>query len=559
MNLNPPVIPQYETPACEPITPDNMGHVRFDVDWYHFLQNMRASMLSFPPMDLQRNFGARMDGSDDTGPYQDAINYLVTNGGGTLTIPAGIVSTFAITVPANAPPIFVVGQGEATMHKRRGTLPAGKGLLDVSASNFFLSNLVMDGGTLTPTGMQYNKDFLGFGGGNDPYASSLTNNTSLWLHGGASNLNLQFVKFQHAAGYSVLLDATQKTITDVHIERCRLFNNRPTLFGTTPGQLIYGSWNGGILAKGSGTTVGSSMVKGLLVSRCHFERCTGNGLWSHANGLLQLHEDFRFSDNYFLDMGLDGILCGVVTSGVVKGNVFRRIGYTTLNDDARSVPRWLLGLNATALDSSGLVLNVIYVSNSFLNCNGGSIDLDSHGQSVIGSNCARISLPGDPDYDEDQVAISGLNNNGSTSYAINLSNTSQNPLGASDINITGNELLNMPSGALRLYAARRVNARANGIVAPATSIVAPVSMGPIGPGPGQRCFNNKVVGNDIDYNPASGAPCVVEDDTYSQFLGTEVNTVCANGPITPNGTLATEFQKSPHSASVHYSEQVWFA
>src|SRR5271166_5926594 len=102
MNLNPPVIPQYETPVCEPITPGNMARVRFDPDWYHFLDKMRAAMLSFPPIDLQRDFGARMDGSDDTGAYQAAINYMASNGGGTLTIPAGTVSTFSVKVPANA-------------------------------------------------------------------------------------------------------------------------------------------------------------------------------------------------------------------------------------------------------------------------------------------------------------------------------------------------------------------------------------------------------------------------------------------------------------------------
>lgn len=558
MNLNPPVMPSYSTPVCEPITPANMAQVKFDPDWYHFLQLMREAMISFPPLDLQRDFGARMDGSDDTGPYQTAINTLVSRGGGTLTIPAGTLSTFSVGVPANAPPIFVAGQGDATIHKRRGSLSPGKGLLDILASNFFLSNLVMDGATTAPTGLQYNKDFMGIGGLNDPYAASLTNNTTLWLHGGASNLNLQFVKFQHAAGYSVLLDATQNTIRDIHIERCRLFNNRPTLFGTTPGQLIYGSWNGGIFAKGDGRTVGSGAVKGLLVSRCHFERNTGNCTWSHQWGLNELHEDFRIDTCFFEDCGLDGVLMGVVSGGHVKGCVFTRIGYTTVDDTSRSVPRWLSGLNATALDSSGIVKGVPYQGNTFRSVNGGCLDLDGHGESSISGNVCRIPYPDEPEYLIDQIAITGLNNNGSDGYGLNMSNTSQVAEGASDVVIVANEFTNLNAGAIRMYAARRVRCRSNGIEAPPNSIVAPITMGPIGPGPNQRCYDNRVSGNDIDYNPPSGAPAIVEDDTYSQFLGTEVNTVCGNTPITPSGTLATEFQKSIHSGSVHYSEQVWF-
>lgn len=551
MNVYPPTLPSIQTAV--------MGaQGGFNPTWYKYLSDLRDRLTSFPPLDLKQNFGARMDGSDDTGPYQNAINYLVQNGGGVLSIPNGMLSTQSITVPSTAPPIYIYGQGTSTVHVRRGGLPAGKGLLDLFDSNLTLSNMVLDGATMTPVGMQYNKDFPGVSGASDPYSASLTTNSTVWVHGGASNLSFEFIRFQHAGGYSLLLDATQSVVSDVHLDRCQFFNNRPTLFGTTPGQLVYGSWNGGIFAKGDGRTANSGVVRGLLVSRCHFERNTGNCLWSHNWGLNALNEDFRFTDNYFLDCGLDGILCGVATSGVVKGNVFRRIGYTTINDTSRSVPRWLQGLNATGLDSSGLVLNIIYVDNSFLNVNGGCIDLDSHGQSVIGNNVMRISTPDDPAYDEDQVAISGAGNAGSTSYGINLSNTSNTALGAANMKIGNNEIANMKEGAIRLYAARRVNVRGNGIVAPADSAIAPITMGPIGAGPNQRCYDNKIVGNDIDYNPATGAPCIVEDDTYSQFLSSEVNTVCANVPITPQGTLATEFQKSPHSGSPTYSEQVWF-
>jgi Pectate lyase superfamily protein len=505
------------------------------------------------------NFGAKGNGrTDDTAAFQLAINQAISLssqlGMGVVQIPAGTFPLNQVTIPASAPPISIIGQGTSTILIRNGQVAPGHGVLDIYASNVTLGNFVIDGATTVPQGLQYGVGFNGIGG-NDPMAAALSNDTSIWLHGGMTNFSCSMLRFQHAGGYSLLIDATSQTITSVSVDECQFFNNRPTLFGSNPAQLIYGSWNGGVLAKGDGRTTGSSVVKGLKVRDCHWERCTGNGLWSHNYGLNALNEDFRFNDNYFLDMGLDGIEPGVVTSGVVKGNVFRRIGYITTGDRGASIPRWLLFYNATALDSTGLVINIPYVDNSFLDVNGGMIDLDSHGQSVISGNVARIALPTDPEYIEDQVAISGLNNTGSTSYGISCNNSSNTDLGDSNLNISVNTLLNLPAGSIRLYGSRNCLAQGNEIVAPANSINPPMALGPVGPGPNQRCYNNRVTHNHCTYAPATSQPLILEDNTVP-FVGSEVNYCFGNEPIIGNNN-AIEFVKSPSSGSTVYSTTPW--
>ena len=505
-------------------------------------------------------FGAAGQGADDTAVFQAAINQALALGGAVVFIPAGNYSINTVTVPVGTSAVTFQGVGDSTVINRRGVLAPGTGLFDIYGSNVTFDSLVIDGNVFTPTGLLYNLDFQTIDSPNDPMAPSLTVNTSIWIHGPSSNFTFQNIRISHTGGYAVLVDGrTSGEVDDVSFLNCRFENNRPNLFGITLGAAIFGSWTGGILVAGDGRTGHPGrIVKHVVVSECRFQRNDGNCFWSHLLGLQELHQDFRVVGCAFTDCGLDGVEIGGVVGGAVVGNMFRRIGYTTMTDTDRPIPRWLLNVNATAIDSSGLVKSVVYSNNVIISANGGALDLDGHGLSAFTGNVIRVPFSDEPEYDEDSIAISGPNNNGSDSYGFNCSNTQGNPYGASDLSITGNTLINLRAGAVRLYATRRCLLSGNVIIAPPDSVVAPVSMGPIGPAAGQRCYNNKITLNDFDYNPVAAAPCVIEDDTYSTFLGSESNTVCNNVPITPSGTLAIEFTKSPASGSTVYSMQVWF-
>lgn len=525
---------------------------------YDWMQAINTTVGNLQPLLITR-FGARGNGlADDTNAFVQAMDFALRQGGGTILVPPGQYKISSFQTPPGTVPITILGQGDSSVLVGSLSAPSGQGHIDVRGSHFRLDSLAIDGNRTTPIPLYYNVDFNGIGG-NDPMAPSLSDNSSVRVHGGISDFQCERVLFTHAAGYSALIDAGEPGgITDVSFVGCRFENNRQSLFGVGAFPAIYGGWGGCVYVNGDGRTgFAGRVLKRFIVSRCKFLRNTGNCLWSHLFGLEDLHEDFQFTDNYFLDCGLDGILVGGVTGGVVNGNVFRRVGYVTLTDSDLAVPRWLAGVQATALDSSGLVKSVPYTNNSMLSVNGGQIDMDGHGFSVIANNVCRIPVPGEVEYDEDSIAISGASNAGSTSYGVNTNNSNQTPYGAADLNITGNLFENLKAGSIRLFAARRCHAIANEIVAPDDSIYPPIGMGPVGVGVNQRCKDNKVAHNKIDYSPVAAAPAIFEDGTVSPFVTGEVNTVCGNTPISGNG-LATEFQPSAASSSPHYAETVWF-
>jgi hypothetical protein len=502
-----------------------------------------------------------ISGGDATAGLRQAIGQAAGQGGGVVVLPAGSYTISApVVIAQNSPPIWIMGAGPATILTRSVAMPAGAGIFDISSDYVTLSDFVIDGGITVAVGLQYNGGFSTAINLNDPMAPSLTTNTSVWVHGPATNFAAYRMRFQHAGGYSILLDATSGDISDVDIVNCRLVNNRPTLFGAGGGPQIYGSWNGGILAAGDGrASVGaqSGTVNDLLVHGCSFARSTGNCVWSSLYGLVKLHSEFRIQDNRFLDCGLDGIEMGGVIGGIVEGNVLRRIGYICTDDTSQSVPAWLAGLNATGIDSSGLVKSVNYESNSLLSVNGGFIDADGHCDSSMSGNVCRIPVVGEEEYTEDSIAISGSANAGSTSYGINFSNSSQTPWGAQNVVIVTNSLLNIPAGAIRLYAARFCTAQANIINAPANSINPPIAFGPVGAGPYQRCYSLRISGNFCTYSPAaSGTPLVLEDQSISAMTGGEINFVFSNNPIIGNGD-AVEFVKAAGSGSTVWPTTVW--
>lgn len=532
------------------------------IDFAKFLSDQQIVISKMATITVY----GRGDGvADDTLAFSNAIAQIIAAGGGIVMIPAGTYLINQIVIPATyvnqqtgitvpVPPIIMAGSGFATVIKRNTsfTMPAGTGMIDVSASKFSLLDCDLDAGVTSPTGLQYGRDFNGING-NDPMAASLTYASTMWVHGNPNTLfklRVERVRFQHAAGYSLLLDALPGNIEDVDIIDCWLENNRPTLFGISAGQLIYGSWNGGVFIKGDGRTADSGIVKNVFVSNLRAKRNTGNCLWSHLYGLNALHQNFRFTDCLFEDGGLDGILVGGVTGGIVSGNTFRRIGYTTLTDQDVPYPRWLAGVNATALDSSGLVKGVNYLSNSFCSINGGCIDGDGHGDSAITGNICRTPYPDEPEYAQDRIPITGPTNSGPASYGINLGNTQNTPYGGRYVSIVGNTFLNLAAGSVRLYSTRNCTVESNNIVSPDVPINPPIAMGPTSTSANQRSSLNVVKSNRFYYNPSVSAPFVYEDGTMSPFMTGEVNYVYDNTPVIGASEKAYEFLPSPLSSSI---------
>jgi len=501
-------------------------------------------------------------GLDITSALQGGINQAISQGGGVVVLPAGSYTISSVSIPANAPPISIIGQGWSTKLTRGATLAAGVGVFDIRGSYVTLSDFILDGGVTVPVGLRYNADFSTPINPNDPMAPSLTGNTSVWVHGPTSKVSIYRVLFQHAGGYSVLLDATTGDVSDIEIVECWLFNNRPTLFGVNPGQLIYGSWNGGILAKSDGRSAmgaQSGVVSGLLVQACNFQRNNGNCLWSHGYGFNRFNSEFRYVGNRFLDCGLDGILVDLVSGGIVSGNVMRRIGYTTMDDSSQSVPRWLVGLNATGIDS-GVVKGVPYVGNSLTSVNGGMIDMDGHGDGSLEGNTLRIPYPNEPEYLEDQIAITGPNNNGNNSYGLNFGNTYSVQDGCTRVPVCGNAFINLPAGSIRGYSCRFISIESNLFDIPAVTTFAPIQIGPQGGGQFQRCHDVRISHNHVQWSPAAPAPFVLEDDSLSggnPFTAGEKNYVFGNNPIIGNGN-PVEFQKAAGSGSTVYGANVWF-
>jgi len=543
--------PYSPTPIVDPST--GVATPQMDL----WLRNIQPTLQQLSGVSAIQ-YGVRGNGkADDTAAIQATINQVAANGGGVALLPVGTFNIGTVTFPSGDIPITLAGQGPASIILRGKQTGAGQGLLDISGSNVTFQDFLIDGATTMPQGLHYNQDFLGVGG-NDPMASSLTQNTSIWVHSNVSGFRMDRVTIQHTGGYSVLLDARSGTIELVDIVQCWFQNNRPFLFGTIGNPAIYGSWGGGILAHGAGQTAGSGVVQTLLVALCQFQRNTGNCLWSHLYGLNELHQNFRFIGNHFLDCGLDGIEFGGVDGGSASANVFRRVGYICLDDTSQSTPRWDPVAPATAIDSSGVVKAVALTGNSFTSVNGGAMDLDGHGQSAIVGNVVRVPYFGEPEYDEDQIPLTGPTNSGSASYGVNMNNTSQTAEGAANVEIVGNSFINLAGGSIRLYAARFCAAKANLIVSPDAPANPPVALGPVGPNPNQRCHDNRVAHNDVSYAPASSEPVVFEDDTISMFMSTEKNYVFGNQPITPSGSNAFEFQPSSHSGSPTYAQTVWF-
>jgi hypothetical protein len=493
------------------------------------------------------DFGAAGDGATDDAPaFNAAIASANDKGRGVEIYAPGAIYALASRVefPSGGVPIKLAGDGLATMFKRTGTLAAGSGLFDVQGgTDIEFRSFVLDGDVTTSAGVLYSTV------AGDPMLAALCANTSFWIHEGSKRIRFRGVTVQHTGGYGVLIDCAAGLIEDVRILDCLFQNNRPHLFGTSGGDLNYGSWTGGVYVHGDGRVYGQERVlRDFLVQGCTFRRNTGNCLWAHLLGLDELHSNFRWAGNHFEDIGLDGMLVGGVSGGVVEGNTVRRNGYICSDDTSASTPKYLAGAYSVGLDTSGLVKGVAYKGNSFTSPNGAAMDLDGYADGVVSGNVARVPVSGEPEYTEDQIATTGPGGAGNVSYGAQISNSNNHAVAGSGVTIVGNTFLNLAGGAVRLYAARNSHVSGNQILHPAGASVQPIVMGNIGAGANQRAYGNVVTQNRIDYSPASPAACVLEDANGSAFSGTDVNWVFGNF-LTGNGK-AFEFLKDANTGSV---------
>ena len=488
-------------------------------------------------------FGAAANGvANDSPAFIAAVAKAKAIGGASIYVPKGIYKLNDPILIDNATAnVKFYGEGTGSIIRRGANLASGEGLFGVYGKDITFEDLLIDGGVTTAVGISYSTI-------TDPMQPSLSDNTSVWVHGGAERINFSYMTIQHTGGYAILLDATSVgDIDNVTINNCNFLNNRPHLFGLGA-DLSYGSWTGGVHYQGNGTTFA---VKNLSATDCTWSRNTGNCFWGHLYAFSKIHSNIRVVSCHFIDCGLDGVLVGGVVGGCVEGCTFRRIGYVCTDDTSPSTPRWLSGLNATALDTSGLVKCVNHTGNTFISINGGCIDGDGLGYGNVHGNVMLIPAPGDPEYTEDSIASFGPGNVGDNwTYGIQLSNSQNLSLAAVGVTITGNTFLNMGAGAIRLYAARNCEATANSIIHPPTPHGPPISLGNIGTGTNQRARNNVVTDNMISWNPPSDVPAVVEDSSIAAFSAGDKNWVANNRILSAGAGVPFEFQKDPVTSSI---------
>lgn len=510
------------------------------------------------PTYLDTGYTITIDGSDYTvsSRTSDTVLELTTTPVGDPLASVGYLAAGNTYVP-----IQFDGEGDLSIVQRGDTLGAGEGLFDVRGVDVTFSNFCVDGGVTSPTGLQYSAF------SSDPMNALLTADTSFWIHGPSKNVTFSQMTVQHTGGYSILLDATNGSnaydsgVYDIHdtkIVHSKFINNRPHLFGNG-GAEEYGSWTGGIFLNTYGIQDAAnylSTVYNTLVEGCYFMGNTGNCVWSHLYGFDILFSDLRAIGNTFIDNGLDGILFGGIAGGSAIGNRFRRTGYIatdTTQDvsvDNPTTPKWLSGLNATALDTSGIAKNVVYANNTFISTNGGDMDLDGMCDSqVIGNSCITPRSY-DPEYTEDSIALTGPPGYpGKYSYGCQPSNSYGGQWGGVNVSITGNSFINKDGGAIRLAATRGGYISGNNINHPDAASYPPIILFNIDTGSEKRTYNTVVSGNTISYNPASAVAAIQEWGAalgYPAFQAGDKNWIHDNQLI---GTYVYEFYKDADTDS----------
>lgn len=484
-----------------------------------------------------RDFSCKADtvsgspGTDNTAQFQKALNSVGSfTGGGALWIPPSAKSfgILDVDVPSN---VIIKGHGLASSIMRIGTLPTNRAMLNYTAvENVGIKGVLLEGDVTTSAGMLYSTH------GGDPMYTGLVQDSTIRVNGDCFDLDFEEFWIMHTGGYAILLDARTGDIKRVTVKRGRFINNRPHLFGTSGGDLNYGSWSGGIHYQMDGITNHTS-VKRLSVTHCFFSRCTGNQVWGHAYSVTGgYHERIKIDDNEYIDIGLDPIEHGQENGGSSRGNSGRRIGYICTDDTSPSTPKWLNNFNATALDTSGVVKNMVYSDNDFISVNGGVISADGLCFSTISGNTARIPVSGETEYTDDSIATFGPGNTGQNwTVGIGVDNSANNE-GGIGVTITGNHFRNLGGAQMALYASRNCHVAGNTFELPAAPNSPPCSIGNRSSGVNQQSQSNTIGHNTWLWTPASLAPLIFEDPTVPFTAGFKnwisPQTVIGNGNVT---------------------------
>lgn len=489
-------------------------------------------------------FGVGGNSSTDATNFQTALN--ATAGLACLFIPSGTNILMAAN-SVNLPPFSCIkGNGLASGIYGVSLATAGVGMLNVvnGSNGITLSNFFMDGNVTTPVGVNYSTAVT-----NGPMYSGFTTGSSIWFHGNNNKINISDLTISHTGGYAVLFDARSGPNTDIRMTRFTDINARPNLFGTS--SLIYGSWTGGVLFMASGTINGNGNYN-VTVEDSTWQNVTGNCLWmAYTPGsTINNSANFRFTNNTFIDVGLDAILVSGLNGYVETGNRVQRGGYVVTSDIGASRvggPLWLQGFSPVAFDNYSSVTNFIRSNNYALEC-GGMFSLDGAAIGTVSGNTLES-----PFASPDPLAASG---SCGPSIAVGqnyvggvvIANSSGVGPTPQNINVTGNTFNGVGYGGILAYPCLQCNFSDNLIYQTANNanpiVLANTSTSSLGHTTGTLVTNNLI------YWTAS-SPAIVENcqplagACQFPFFSSDLNTVFRNKVI--GG--AFEFQRNPTGAT----------
>ena len=424
---------------------------------------------------------------------------------------------------------------------------SGVGMLDIpaSAQDITLEGFRVDGGITSPTGVNYSSVTGGAA------ISLLTTGSSIWAHGPNKNVTIRDVTINHTGGYSAFFDASTGAVSGVQIQRVTVQNARPNLFGTS--SLIYGSWTGGILFYASSTVSGNGFTN-VVVDSSIFQNVTGNALWfSRSPGSTYTTNSsvVRFTNNTFIDVGLDAIQVNGIDGYIETGNRVQRFGYVVTSDVGASRvggPLWLQGYTPVAFDTYANLTSFVR-ANNWAEGNGEMYDLDGAAEgSVIGSTFESCFFTNDP------LAVGsscGPSVAVGSNYTRGILIGNSSGLGAYPfaVNVSGNNFLGVGNSGVVLFPCNNCSVTGNNIEQIAT-FANPIVLGNVGTSQPQHSYNNLVTGNQISYFTASSGAVIFEDGVSActcPMFSTDVNTVFKNNILVNSGVF--EFQHSTPDAS----------
>ena len=386
--------------------------------------------------------------------------------------------TWSFTGPVNCNlgNTIIFGDGYGTVFLRNANMPANQGMFDVTASGISIQTCQINGNVTSPTGLLYGtvppNGFLvsdpETGGLTEyPLASTLTGNTSIWVHGGSNNFSLYGAMVTQTGGYSVILDASTTTILNAIFDSNLFTLNKPHLFGVSSGDINYGTWTGGIVYVGGTYISGTgtlSYVSGIVVTNNQWLQNNGHSFWGYSPQLVILNQNMVVSGNHFQDFGLDGVNVGAAQNVTVGPNAFYRGGYIN------GAPKYLANHSPVAVDTSGFVRAAKYVGNTVFEINGEGFDLDGLTDSTVSGNTVVNADPSDYYYTADQVASYGA------TKGIN-SNSTFDIRGGKNVSITGNTIRNMNYNGIAIFNNRNSIVSGNTVYHPASAASVPVWLG----------------------------------------------------------------------------------